>query len=187
MLSTHLVVAGLSTGNKIGLADGRGDLHRLRARLVVRPAAAQPELPGPVRRLVLGARGAVLRRDDHARCSSSARRATEAARRPRTPNTLTVATAPTAGDRRRRGGGEGRRGCRQGGLRHRRLRRLPHAEGGGRDRATSARTSTSCSPNFEAVHDQVENGGGAMPAFKGQLSRSRSRTSPRTSPPRRTA
>ena len=25
-------------------------------------------------------------------------------------------------------------------------------------------------PNFKAVHDQVEHGGGAMPAFHGQLS-----------------
>ena len=99
MLSTvALVVAGLSTANKIGLATVGFALRRLRADLVVGAAAAQPGLPRQAPRLVRGGLRRVLHRDDLGRPLLRPRAvggSGEQTRR-RPPPTAPTTTAPAA-------------------------------------------------------------------------------------------
>ena len=182
MLSTiALVVAGLSTGEQDRARPRRPRVRRLRAHLVVRAAAALPGLPRQAPRLVRGRLRPLLHRDDQRRAllrpravggvrgrtTATTTTTTATTTSAATTATATTTTAPVTTTARR--GRPGRPDCRQGGLRLGRLRRLPHAEGGGLDRngrpeprpAEAARSTGSCT--------QVENGGGPMPAFKGQL------------------
>ena len=166
MLSTHFVVAGLSTGNKIGLATVARDLHHLRARLVVRPAAALPELPRPL----VGWYSALAVLFLIAMISAVLifGKESEEPEAVSNPNTLTVATAPPP-ETTPSGGVEGDAAAGKA--------VFASAGCGGCHTLKAAGASGNVGPNldelhpnFKAVHDQVEHGGGGMPAFHGQLS-----------------
>ena len=77
------------------------------------------------------------------------------------PSTPTTTTSPTRATRRR---------ARTSSLTSAGCARLPHAQGGGRDRARSGRTSTRRSRRVSLILDRVTNGKGVMPSFSGSLS-----------------
>ena len=122
------------------------------------------------------------------RTSSRARtrttsRATSAASRDSTPRARRAPSTAPAPDADPASGGRSRR-CRRREDRVRlgRLRRLPHARRRRLDRQRRGRTSTTRCPTQRSSTERVTNGKGVMPPFKGQLTRPRSPTSPRTSP-----
>jgi mono/diheme cytochrome c family protein len=163
MLSTHFVVAGLSTGNKIGLATVAAIfiIFALVSSFVL--PRRYPNFPG--RAVGWYSALAVLFVVAMISAVFIFGKESEAPEAASNPNTLTVATAPP-----------------------------PQTTPGGGDAAAGKAVfaSAGCSgchtlkaagatgkvgpnldqlhPNFKAVHDQVEHGGGAMPAFHGQLS-----------------
>ena len=131
MLSTSLVVAGLTTGQKIGLASVGGAfiLFALISSLVL--PRRSPNVPRPRGRLVRRARDCCSSSRCSARCSSSARR-----RRRRAAETTPTASTPagTTSDHAGSAAGRRRRDGRQGRLHERRLRQLPHPQGRRLDR-----------------------------------------------------
>ena len=179
MLSTHFVVAGLSTGNKIGLATVAAIfiIFALVSSFVL--PRRYPNFPG--RSVGWYSALAVLFLIAMISAVLIFGKESEEPRGGLEPEHADGRDGSAAGDhaerRRRR-----RRGCRQGGLRLRRLRRLPHAEGGGR------------------VGERRPEPGRAAPELQGRarpgrarrrrdarlprpaLASSRSRTWPRTSP-----
>ena len=173
MLSTiALVVAGLSTSHKIGARGRRRRVHHLRARLVVRAAAANPNFPGKHIGLFVTVSASLLRRDARARCSSSGRG--ERSRRGKRQQS----SRPRRPPRPRR--------------RPRRSRRPRQATGdpaagkavfasagcAGCHTLKAAGSTGTVGPNLDElkparriVKNQVIDGGGPMPAFESQLSR----------------
>ena len=167
MLSTvHFVVGGLSTGNKIGLAVVAAVfiIFALISSFVL--PRRNPNFPGRsvgwysalcVLFLVAMISAVLIfgRESDE-----------EAA--PSNPNTLTVATAPPP---------ETTPSGQEGGDAAAGKAVFASAGCGGCHTLEAAASSGNVGPNlddlkpsFKAVHDQVEHGGGAMPAFHGQLS-----------------
>jgi len=168
MLSTvHLVVAGLSTGNKIGLATVAAAfiIFSLVSSFVL--PRRNPNFPGravgwysALAVLFLVAMiSAVLifgKESEEATSESVSN-----------PNTVPVATAPQPETSPSGGNGDAAAG-----------KAVFESAGCGGCHTLKAAGSSgnvgpdldSLHPSFEAVHDQVEHGGGAMPAFHGQLS-----------------
>ncbi len=167
MLSTvHFVVGGLSTGNKIGLAVVAAVFIIFALISSFLLPRRNPNFPGRsvgwysalcVLFLVAMISAVLIfgRESDE-----------EAA--PSNPNTLTVATAPPP---------ETTPSGQEGGDAAAGKAVFASAGCGGCHTLEAAGSSGNVGPNlddlkpsFEAVHDQVEHGGGAMPAFHGQLS-----------------
>jgi len=168
MLSTSFVVAGLSTGNKIGLATVAAVFIIFALVSSFLLPRRYPNFPG--RRVgwysalsvmfLIAMISAVLIFGKESEEPSS-----EAASN---PNTLTTATAPPP--QTTPSGGEGGDAAAGKAV-------FASAGCGGCHTLKAAGSSGNVGPNldqlhpnFKAVHDQVEHGGGAMPAFHGQLS-----------------
>jgi mono/diheme cytochrome c family protein len=163
MLSTHFVVAGLSTGNKIGLATVAAIfiIFALVSSFVL--PRRYPNFPG--RAVGWYSALAVLFVVAMISAVFIFGKESEAPEGSSNPNTLTVATAPPP--QTTPGGGDAAAG------------KAVFASAGcsGCHTLKAAGASGKVGPNldqlhptFKAVHDQVEHGGGAMPAFHGQLS-----------------
>jgi mono/diheme cytochrome c family protein len=167
MLSTvHLVVAGLSTTNKIGLATVAAlfIIFALVSSFLL--PRRNPNFPG--RRVGWYSALAVLFLVAMISAVLIFGRESEEEAAPSNPNTLPVATAPPpettpSGQE----GGDAAAG-----------KAIFASAGCGGCHTLKAAGATGnvgpnldqLHPNFEAVHDQVEDGGGGMPAFHGQLS-----------------
>lgn len=168
MLSTvHLVVAGLSTGNKIGLACVAGAfiVFALVSSFVL--PRRNPNFPGRAVAWysVLAVLFAVAMLAAVLVFGKESEEATGKAES--NPNTLPVATAPPPQTSPAGGNGDAAAGKAV----------FASAGCGGCHTLKAAGSSGNVGPNldqlhpsFKAVHDQVEHGGGAMPAFHGQLS-----------------
>ena len=169
MLSTHFVVAGLSTGNRIGLATVAAVfiIFALVSSFVL--PRRYPNFPG--RRVgwysalsvlfLIAMISAVFIFGKESEEPASSEAASN-------PNTLTGATAPPPATT-PSGGVEGDAAAGK--------VVFASAGCGGCHTLKAAGSSGNVGPNldqlhpnFKAVHDQVEHGGGAMPAFHGQLS-----------------
>jgi len=166
MLSTHLVVAGLSTGNKIGLATVAAlfIIFALISSFVL--PSRYPNFPG--RRVGWYAALSVLFLIAMISAVLIFGKESEEPAAVSNPNTLTVATAPPP---------QTTPSCGEGGDAAAGKAVFASAGCGGCHTLRAAGSSGKVGPNldqlhpnFKAVHDQVEHGGGAMPAFHGQLS-----------------
>ena len=166
MLSTHFVVAGLSTGNKIGLAAVAAIFIIFALVSSFLLPRRYPNFPG--RAVGWYSALAVLFLIAMISAVFIFGKESEAPEAASNPNTLTVATAPPP-ETTPSGGVEGdaaagkavfaSAGC--GGC-----HTLKAAGASG----TVGPNLDELHPNFKAVHDQVEHGGGGMPPFHGQLS-----------------
>jgi mono/diheme cytochrome c family protein len=188
MLGVSLVLAGLTTGNKIGLAAVAAAfiLFALVSSFVL--PARYPNFPGrhvgwyvALGLLFLVAMlSAVLifgvEKDEEATPGESpARTETRSGSLPgQTTSTPEATTAPTetSGETETEGGGSGASGDAAAGKAV-----FASAGCGGCHTLKAAGTSGNVGPNLDqlkpdeqTVKDQVEHGGGSMPAFKGQLS-----------------
>ena len=166
MLSTHFVVAGLSTGNKIGLAAVAAIFIIFALVSSFLLPRRYPNFPG--RAVGWYSALAVLFLIAMISAVFIFGKESESPEAVSNPNTLTVATAPPP-ETTPSGGVEGdaaagkavfaSAGC--GGC-----HTLKAAGASG----TVGPNLDELHPNFKAVHDQVEHGGGGMPPFHGQLS-----------------
>ena len=166
MLSTHFVVAGLSTGNKIGLATVAAIfiIFALVSSFVL--PRRYPNFPG--RSVGWYSALAVLFLIAMISAVLIFGKESEEPEAVSNPNTLTVATAPPP-ETTPSGGVEGDAAAGKA--------VFASAGCGGCHTLKAAGASGNVGPNldelhpnFKAVHDQVEHGGGGMPAFHGQLS-----------------
>lgn len=166
MLSTHFVVAGLSTGNKIGLATVAAIfiIFALVSSFVL--PRRYPNFPG--RSVGWYSALAVLFLIAMISAVFIFGKESEEPESVSNPNTLTVATAPPP-ETTPSGGVEGDAAA---------GKAVFASAGCGGCHTLKAAGATGnvgpnldeLHPNFKAVHDQVEHGGGAMPPFHGQLS-----------------
>ena len=157
-----LVVASLSTGHKIGLATvGAAFIVFALVSSFVLPRRI-PNFPGRFMGLYLTICGAVLRRDALGGADLRQGEGGGAPGKGHDHDDRGADDAP-------RGTlGEGRRDRRQGGLRERRCATCHTLKDAG-SHGTIGPNLDQLKPAEDVVQHQVENGGGPMPAFKGQL------------------
>ena len=167
MLSTSLVVAGLTTGHKIGLASVGGAfiLFALISSLVL--PRRNPNFPGSGVGWYIAARGALLGRDAERRARLRQGEEGGGHRVRRRPTTTPASTTsddhpappPAAGDATAGKAvftSAGCVGC--------------HTLKDAGSTGNVGPNLDTLKPDFATVKHQVENGGGAMPAFKDTLS-----------------